>query len=192
MNNKILYKSYFFERYLMIYIIGTPIFIFSILYFIQIRKSVAEFQFSINNLKEFMYKLDLLILLLVIINFILMFFIYSYSVTNNYIEKKYIISVWKNKKINIYDISFIEFEIVNGYGGSLSHFFIHYEKEIIELECVFFYKKLYNAFKKTGFEINIRQENINRYPNDVKRVIAEGMEIKVNPLLEEKYLRINK
>ncbi len=191
-NSKRLYKSHFFERNSMFYIIGSIAFISIILIFIQIRDKGDEFQFSINGWKEFSYKIEMIIYLYIGIFFVSMFFFYSYTITYSYIEKEYLIPIWRNKKIDIHDIIFIEFEVVNGHGGDLTHFFIHTEKNIIKLECEFFYKKLYDALKELGIEINVRQEIVNRYPYYVNRAISKGMDIKVNPLLEKKYFKMKK
>ena len=141
---------------------------------------------------EFLYDYEMLIYMGMGIVLISMFFLYSYVVTNSYIEKRYLFSIWRNKKIDIHDIVFIEFEVVNGHGGGLTTFYIHTEKDIIELESTFFYKKVYNGLKKLDIEINVRQEIVNRFPFLVKRVLSKGMDIKVNPLLEEKYLKMKR
>lgn len=194
-NGKRLYKSYFFERYFMLHIVGIPIFIFIIFCYLQVEDKGYKHLFSISEWKEYIYNNDMLVYMYLGIVFVLIFFLYSYVITDNCIEKRYLISVWRNKKVDIHDIVFIEFEVVSGYGGSFFHFFIHTKKDIIELECPFSYRKLrklYDAFKKLGVEINVRQEIAREYPKQMKKISSEGMDIRVNPLLEEKYLRMKK
>lgn len=194
MNSNKLYKSHFCERQFIFYIWAIPTFIFVIICYVQIRDNGDKFQFFFSKLKEALYIMynNGILYSWMGITLIIMFFIYSYVVTNSYIEKKYLISIWKNKRINIEDIVFVEFQAVNGHGGDFTHFFIHTEKDIIELEATSSYKKLYDALKKLDLEINVRQEMINRYPYLVKRAFSKGMDIKVNPLLEEKYLKMKK